>query len=161
MKKDQKKFKFNALDTFVVLFVLLLISAIFFYFLYFASNDSNTETQIEYTLEISKAKSEFKDAVKIGDSLIDSSRFGSLGVVTDVIYEAATTLTTNKESGESILVQYPTNKYIKIIIKVKTDANIKDNVYYSENVLISIGNVINFRTSEFIGSAYCTSIKLL
>lgn len=160
MKKEQKKFKFNALDCFVVLLAILIICFVAFYFTYVTSNDSPSEVQIEYTLEISKAKAEFVDAIQVGDELIDSSRFGFLGTVTDVIYEAATTVTTNKSTGESVLVQYPRDKFVKIIIKVKTNANIRDNVYYSGNVLISVGNAINFRTPRFVSSAYCTQLKI-
>ena len=155
------RIKFNAVDFFVILIVVLAVAALVMYFLpgiteRFASDG---EAEITYVLEFRGVDSSFIANIQGGDKVYDAGQNFNMGVVKSVETEPYRTLEYDNVLGEAVMKDHPEMK--TLIITVTASAIYTENEGYSINgERIAVGGKYNVRFPNFTGAAYCTHVKL-
>jgi hypothetical protein len=162
MKVNAKgRIRFNVVDFFVVLFVVLVLVASVAYFIpevtaHFAANG---EVEITYVLEFRGVDDDFIANVLSGDNAYESSQNFSMGTVKAVSTEAYSSLEYDNALGEAVLKDHPAKK--TLVITITSTAVYTEGEGYSINgKRIAVGAQYNVRFPNFSGSAYCTQVKL-
>ena len=162
MKVNVKgRVRFNIVDFFVILFVLLVAAALVAYFLPEVTDrfSSNSEVEITYVLEFRGVDDMFIANIKGGDKVYDASQSFNMGKVKTVATESYTTLEYDNTLGEAVMKDHPNLK--TLVITVSASAIYTEGEGYSINgERIAVGGQYNIRFPNFTGTAYCTQIKL-
>jgi len=158
--KQTKTGSFNIIDVFIILTVLIL-AALAVYFIFFSGFGAKDTVKIDFTMEIPVLRSEFNDRIKIGDTVISTVSRDKLGTVVAVEYTNASSATTNMESGEMQIVDYPEGVYSKLVVTVRSDASLSSNMYYVGATGVYVGATVYFRVPDFVTGAVCTQITPL
>ena len=153
--------RFNLIDFFVALIVLLAVAALIVYFLPGATErfSSNSEVEITYVLEFRGIDEAFIANIHGGDSVYNASQNFDMGTVKSVAIESYSVLEYDASSGEGVMKEHPTLK--TIVITISSSAIYTDGEGYSINgERIAVGGKYSVRFSDFAGTAYCTQIRL-
>ena len=162
MKVNAKgRIRFNIVDFFVILFVVLVLVASVAYFVPELTErfGSNGEVEITYVLEFRGVDSEFIANVRADDKAYESSQNFAMGTVKSVVTETYTSLEYDNALGEAVLKDHPAKK--TLVITITSTAVYTEGEGYSINgERIAVGAQYNVRFPGFVGTAYCTQIKL-
>lgn len=162
MKVNAKgRIRFNIVDFFVVLFVVLVLAASVAYFVPELTErfSSNGEVEITYVLEFRGVDDTFIANVLAGDKAYDGSQNFNIGTVKTVVAEAYTSLEYDNTLGEAVMKEHPAKK--TLVITITATAVYNEGEGYSINgKRIAVGGKYDVRFPGFSGTAYCTQVKL-
>ena len=153
--------RFNIIDFFVILIMLLVVAALVVYFLPGITERFSTkgEVEITYVLEFRGVDDIFIANVQGGDNVYDAGQNFDMGKVKSVATEPYSTLEYDSSLNEAIMKDHPELK--TLIITVTASAIYTEGEGYSINgERIAVGGKYNVRFPNFTGTAYCTQIKL-
>lgn len=153
--------RFNIIDLFLILVVILTVTALVAYFLPGITDrfSSGGEVEITYVLEFRGVDDMFIANIQNGDNAYDARQNFSMGVVKTVATESYETLEYDVDTGSAVMREHPEKK--TLIITVTTSAIYTDGEGYSINgERIAVGGKYDMRFPNFTGTAYCTQIKL-
>ena len=160
MKVNAKgRIRFNVIDFFAVLIVILILAALAVYFLPGITGrfSSGGEAEITYVLEFRGIDDIFIANVQVGDNVYDASRSFNIGSVKSVETVSYKTLEYDNSVGEAIMKDHSNQK--TLIITVTASAIYTNGEGYSINgERIAVGGKYDVRFPNFTGSAYCTDI---
>ena len=162
MKVNAKgRLRFNIVDFFVVLFVVLVLVASVAYFVPEITErfGTNSEVEITYVLEFRGVDDDFIANIQSGDNAYEGSQNFSMGTVKSVATEAFTSLEYDNTLGEAILKDHPAKKTLVITITA-TAIYTEGEGYTINGERIAVGAKYDIRFPNFAGSAYCTQVKL-
>ena len=153
--------RFNIIDFFVILIVLLVIAAMVVYFWpgLMERFSSNGEMEITYVLEFRGVEEAFIANIKSGESVYDASQNFKRGTVKSVAIESYSVLEYDSSSGEAVMKEHPNLK--TLIITISVSAIYTEGEGYSINgERIAVGGKYAVRFANFTGTAYCTQVRL-
>ena len=160
IEKKAYKYRFNAIDAFIIVLALLCALGI-----YFRSNIKSwigidkdlKEYNITFTVENISASSE--QYLTAGNEIYISSNGLSVGILSSSASLPASA-TLKNELGETIEVTYPENTYIDVAGTITCKGIKKDDGFYLKGTyLISPGTIINASTEMFDFSFTVISIE--
>ena len=160
MKINAKgRMKFNVIDFFAVLIVLLVIATLLVYFIPGMTGrfSSGGEAEITYVLEFRGVDDTFIANVQVGDNVYDASQSFNIGTVKSVETVSYKTLEYDNSMGEAVMKDHSNQK--TLVITVTSSAIYAEGSGYSINgKRIAVGGAYDVRFPGFTGSAYCTDI---
>ena len=146
MDKYPSKYKFNILDAFIILVVVLCIIGI-----YFRSNieswigDKKDLKEYQITFVIEKIKSTSDQYINVDDVIMTTNGV-ELGTVSSFSSFPAKEFVSDG-SGGLVEVNYPENTYIDVTVVVNCMGAISDEGFYLNGTyLLSPGTVVNAST---------------
>lgn len=153
--------RFNIVDFFVILVVLLVAAASVMYFLpgVMEKFSSDGSVEITYVLEFRGVDDIFIANIQGGDKVFDAGQNFNMGNVISVETESYKTLEYDSLIGEAVMKEHIGKK--TLIITVTASAIYTEGEGYSINgERISVGGIYDIRFPNYSGKAYCTAIKL-
>lgn len=158
----KSKFRFNIVDFILILFVLSAVVALILYFLPGVTSrlSHSGEVEITYVLEFRGVDDAFISNIQNGDKAYSAEQNFAMGNVKSVATGPYSTLEYDSASGGAIMKDHP--KLKTLIVTITASALYTDGEGYSINgERIAVGEKYNVRFPNFVGSAYCTQLKVL
>ena len=156
-EQNAKKIRLNFIDfTLIAVMVLALGMLIYIFSTGEVTSSSKDKTTIEYTIEIDRMPEEFKNLVKVGNTVYDTDTLCAIGEVTDVSYSASYHKGVDNATGDIVYSEYPGAVLMSITVKasaVKTDTG-----YSISEYKLAVGLDMNIRVPNFTGTGICSSI---
>ncbi len=158
--REKLKFRFNFIDA--ILIAVIIGAAVFLAYIFSSSSlnmgDENSSAEIEYTVELSKVRDEFRGEsfIKNGDGVTDSVTLYAIGEVSDVAYSDYM----NKgyaADGSIVYSKYPNHMTVTVTIRAKAD--LSDGTYSIGGYTMAVGKKVSLRVPNFTGEGYCTAIR--
>ena len=158
--QHKKLFSFNIIDVALVVIALICIcTTVFFFTNADITNPKGAEkVTLEYTIEFTPIREEFRNLLEIGDSITETSTMSDAGEIINVIYLDHLYYGTNDETGETVTTKYPGK--INMTLTVRAEAIKTDTGYSINGYELLIGDSITIRTPSFTGTGVCTSITI-
>ena len=151
---------FNLVDLFLVILILVIVSALLVMFDPFSliSKQDSEDVTLRYTVEIKNVSNELKNNVKSGDKALNSATDYDMGTV--VAIEPQSSFEWEYIEGED----YMSKKYMTdrsdLIITIDVKATyVKGVGYVVDGKHVAVGSLISLRFPSFTGSGYCISIE--
>lgn len=161
MNNHNKKraFSFNIIDVALIIIALIAISSLVFLLMgRQISTTSGTKTvSLEYKVEFSPTRQEYKNLIKIGDSFTYTESLSDIGEVVDVTYSDYYYKGVN-ENGQTVQTPYP--NMITITVTLRADAVKTDTGYEINGCPIIVNEDLNIRVPFFTGTGKITSITV-
>ena len=158
MNKENKKGRFGIADVFIMLLVLAVLGAGFWFFIGDSLFEGGDVYEVSYEVRLTDIKGEMIEHIHVGDKVFDGVYNDPVGTVASVSYEAHTEQVLDKNTGE--LVNAHKEGYYNIYITVNATAKYSGNSYFVADTAIRVGEHINLHLPDFCGSGYCTSFAL-
>lgn len=160
IKQNKKGFSFNIIDAALIIIALLCICATIFFFTDadITSSKENKRVTLEYTLEFSPTREEYRNLLEIGDAITETSTMKDAGEIVNVVYYDHLYYGTNDETGEKVTTKYPGK--INMVLTVRTEAVQTETGYSINGYELLIDGKITIRTPDFTGTGVCTSITV-
>ena len=154
--------RFNFVDLLIILALILIIAIVVNMFLpqsVFGSLNTNTECDMQYTVEFIGVDEAFVDKIKEGDTVVDSVTKYTLGSVVAVNSDNNyTELIYDKENDAGKLVANPDRYNLLITVSVTAEYN-EDKGYSVGDRRIAVGEYLSLRFPDFAAEGYCTSLS--
>lgn len=155
--KTKKRGRFNYIDVLLLILIIAVVIGLAWLIISpYTEQLFATTYDIEYTIALNGVRMEFKDKVKVGDSVIETVELDGIGNVTEVVYTASKFVGTDS-SGHSVTSDYP--GLYDVMITIRADAAIQSGVYSVNGYGITAGKTIPFRVPDFIGEGVCISVR--
>ena len=170
MKKAKKARLFNFIDVLIVVFAIALLFQITRITKEKRDQAERSLAEVACTFEIKKVDRDYLDNIRV-DSSVYFSTDTLLGTLASTDAIPASTVVTNKETGESFVALYPQSvsysasegdslEYEFYDVKLTVNATAKKDGlgYFVDGEKISVGETYLIRLPEFIGEAECTGL---
>ncbi len=165
MERNNKKTRFNIIDAFVILLILLFIAAIVLYIL--ASTGrievGKKHNEIIYTMRIICVDEELTDRISVGETAYDSSTFAEIGKIVAIDKEKSIFYGSDAvaaDGGYAIRATEYEDKY-DIYITIETVAETDPRgIIYIAGKRACVGTQMYFRSGGFASEAYITSFTI-
>ena len=160
-KMIKKGGSFNIVDFLLILIVITAVSVLLMYFLPGATDrfSSKDEVEITYVLEFRGVDNSFVSNVKEGDLLYDAGQNFNMGTVKSVVADSYSALVYDSVTDTAVMKEHPQLK--TLVVTVTVSAIYTEGEGYSvKGERIAVGRAYDMKTQNFIGSAYCTEIKV-
>ncbi len=154
-----KKIRFNIID---IILMVILVGAVgvLVYILAVGGRDSSAASEpieIIYEVELKNVREEFRGAIKVGDTVVDTVKRYTIGEVIDVRYEEALYTGVDKATGQLVNSPYPGRT--NIIMTVQATADTTPGYYSIDGYRLMVGTGVYFRTPGYTGSGYCITVQ--
>ncbi len=148
--------KLNLFDFLLIFFVILVIAGVGILFAANASQPTD-ETVIEYTVLVKELPEEMHIFSEPGQSVVDTIKLGNIGEVVSCQIVPATYDAFDQENN--ITVHGVFDDLVSAEFTFRANAQITDASYLINNVRVSVGAEVHFRTPEFIGFGFVTEVR--
>lgn len=187
MNNKNKRFRFNFFDVMIILLVLAVVGVMYYYTTARNSVLSNTETTIEYVVELKTVKAEHINNIIKGDKVVETVRDQQIGEVVKIDVVPSYSIETNMITGESYISTYPDISknidvenedifeegflpseseeinpeydYYNVRVTVRSNVKKSDNGYKINGFDVIVGELVHFRVPKYVTSGYCISIN--
>jgi len=151
--------KKRGVNTFDIVFILIILAAAVFLFFYLRDSAGEGELEIgdkvTYVLEIGSIETDTADKISAGDNLIDATTKISLGRITDVDIRKVENLTLDYEVGKYILTELPD----KVAVRMTMEADIEETAM---EILVEGQTDIRVSyTYNILGPGYVTTASVV
>ena len=151
----KKRFKFNIIDVFIVLFVLAAAAGAIWFFTVVAGGETG---YVEFTVEVREAMPELFEAIEIGGEIRDSVRNYFLGHITDVSYQNA--VTTTFSTDDEVFTQQHVPDRLDIFITIRGRGNFNPSEILSEGQNVRVGQTKYLRGRGFAAIGTVVGISI-
>ncbi len=157
-KNEKPRISFNFIDVLLILtaFAAALVLVFFIKNRQVVMSVAPNTAQIEYKLEFSPMREDFKNFVKIGDTVVSSDNGSVLGEVADVSYSKCIYTGYDSTTGKPVETQYPA--MITMTVTVRSSAAEKSTGYIIGGNELILGKDISVRVPDFTGSGRLISL---
>ena len=140
-KQNKKFFKLNIVDVALIIIAFIAVATLIFFFSQndIKATDKGENVTVEYALEFSPIRNEFKRLIIAGDSLTDVATSKDLGEVIEPMETNTSTLT----------------------VIVRAEAVRYKGEYRINGVRLILGNEMEVRVPGFTGTAVLRSINVI
>lgn len=155
--KTKRKFRFNIIDALLVLLALAAVAVIIFVIKPGSKTSENKTVEIEYTVEVSPLRDEFRgdQFIKEGDKVIDSVYNMELGTVISVEYRAALE-TAITDDGEMVENELPNRT--DLLVTIRATADTSSGFYNVNGKEIACGSEYSFYVPNLVAIGNCIRI---
>lgn len=158
----KKKFRFNAVDAFIILVVIAALAV--FAYVFVGGKDSdvvggNEKVRLQYVIQTVDIKERYVDAIAVGDELYEADTDSFLGTVTDVSAAPAYFTGTNAKTGAQVISEVEGRK--SLYITLDSEAEVKDGTNYVDVIPILVGGTCRFITPKLIAGANIVSVEVV
>ena len=156
----KKSGRFNLVDLFLVLLILVIVSALLVMFDPFslASKQTSQEVTLRYTVEIKDVSNELKNNIKAGDKALSSSTDYDMGTV--IAVEPQSSFEWEYNEGDDYMSKKHKTDKSDLIVTIDVKAVYEEGIgYLVDGTHIAVGSLISLRFPSFTGSGYCISIE--
>lgn len=160
MSKEGKvvKKRFNLLDAFIVLVIVVLIGGGWYVYEKQTENMQKNKQVIDYTVELKAVTQSFADAIKTGDLIRESIRGNTLGYVEEVTSAPATEITTDYINGKYVNAPIP-NK-LDLMVKIKSEAMVSEKSISVGGLEIKIGQKLAIKGKGYANQGFILNINI-
>lgn len=161
MRKEEKRKesrRFNLLDIFIILVVLVLVGGGWIAYSNYTRNQQANMHEAEYQVEIKGVDQSFVDSITKGDALRESIKGNALGTVADVIAVPASNVNTDYLNGKFVMVPVP-NK-LDLVLKIKSPAVITEKSISVGGLTIKIGQRLYIKGKGYANQGYILNIDI-
>ena len=155
----KKIFKLNFFDILLVVLAVLVIGAASVIFLSARSSGTDATVPVEYTVVVKDIPAQMKIRTKAGENVYNTIQPANIGKITTVQRSLAYYDAFNHETETTVHAQY--SDIYNVTFTVRADAQKTQSYYQVGNLKIGIGAEVHFRTSNFVGYGYVTSVTEL
>ena len=160
LTRGRKRGRFNLVDLFLVLLILVIVSMLFVMFDPFSLGAADAkDVTLRYTIEIKDVSEEFRNNVKVGDRVLSAATDYDMGTVVTVDQSQKSFEWAYAEGDEFMSKSEKADKFdLKITIDV--GATYEEGVgYMVDGKHVAVGSLVSLRFPSFTGSGYCISIE--
>ena len=161
--KKKKSGRFNLIDFFLIVIILLVIATVIYVFAPFSRLKTMTQSEsqtIEYTIEVLGVDEAFIDKIQEQDAVLDSVSKNAMGKVIAVDYNTKYTELQYVEQNDQkvgVLAEHPT-KY-NLIVTITATADYMEGSGYSINgSRIAVGEKLSLRFPDYACECYCIAL---
>ena len=161
--KKKRTGRFNLVDFFLIMIILLVIVTLIYVFAPFSRLQSLVKKEaktVEYTVEILGVDESFLNKIKENDTVLNSVSKNQMGTVIAVDYNTKyTELQYVKQNDQTVgvLAEHP-SKY-NIIITISATADYLEEVGYSiGGDRIAVGEKVSLRFPDYACEGYCIAL---
>ena len=156
-RQKSKKVRLNFIDFILIAVMLLALGMLIFIF---STGDisisAKNKATVEYTVEIDRVPEEFKNLVKVGNTVYDTETLCNLGEVIDISYSSSYYKGADNATGDIVYSEYPDE--VRMTITIKASASKTDTGYSVSDYSLSVGKSMRIRVPDFTGIGICSSI---
>ncbi len=158
MNTQTKKhtFKLNFFDFLLIFLVILVLAGAGLLIAAGAAKPAD-HTTIEYTVLVKELPEEMHVTSEPGQSVVDTIKLGNIGEVVSHKIVPATYDGFDQENNVTILGEY--EDLIAVEFTFRANVEKTDASYLINNVRISVGAEVHFRTPDFIGFGFVTDVR--
>ena len=150
----KKNTRFNFLDVFLILCIVLAVIGLLFYVL----PRQKTGKTVLCTLSVSGLRADFADRLREGDLVYDESGAVQLGTLEKAEVEADT-LTVTDQAGHTLSASYPPDTLCRATLFIRTaPAAETEGGYTVEGSPILLNNALTVRTARVSCTGICTAL---
>lgn len=155
--------KFNFMDGFIIVFIILVAVAGFL-FLNRSDNAGSAPQTVtaQYTIELTKCEKvvadSFAEALNNGETLMVGEKERFAAKLTDVQIAPAKKLITDSSSGAEILAEDPI--YVDIVLTLESQVTESNSAIMADNTPLRVGEDEVVRGKKSAGMGYITSLKI-
>jgi len=149
-----------------MIIIVVAVVLFFVYFVFFRGNNSITDEQVQpetvrlrYVLQVSELPVEYKDNIKVGETILDYATYYSAGDVVSIYSEPSVYVGHNKTTGEQVLTRI--DSLNDLYITVEGEALVKNHTYYINKTDIYIGKRINLMMPNLFCSGNCIKVEVV
>ena len=154
-QSTKKSIKLNFFDILLIIFAVLVVAAAAAIFVYSGSHSTDRQT-IEYTVLVKELPNELQIHAEPGQTVVDTIKLGTIGeYVSHEIKEAAYD-EFDFVNEENVHGEY--EDMYSAAFTFRADVEKTDASYLINNVRISVGAEVHFRTPYFVGFGYVTDV---
>ena len=159
---QKRKWRFNFVDALILLAIVAAVLALLYVFVWSENSSvrsiSGNMVKVTYVVEINGLEEDFKDTIKVGAKVTDSSKKMTIGTVASVETQDYYYLGSNVL--EDKLVLNAVDDLITQYITVEAEATL-DNITYSiDGYPIDVGQLVYMMFPEMVCSGYCISLDV-
>lgn len=160
--QPKRKWRFNLVDALILLALVAAVLVLLYVFVWsekssFRSIQGN-KVKVTYVVEINGLDEDYKDTIKVGATVTDSSKKMAIGTVASVETQDYVYLGTNILNDT--LVLNTVNDLITQYVTVEAEATLADNQYSIEGYPIYVGALVYMMFPEMVCSGYCISLDV-
>ena len=161
--KKKKTGRFNLVDFFLIVIVLLIIATLIYVFAPFSRLKSLVKSEahsIEYTIEVLGVDEALIDKIQENDAVLDAVSKNTIGTVVAVDYHTKYTELQYMEENDQkvgVLAEHPT-KYNLIITVSATADYMEESGYSIHGSRIAVGEKLNLRFPDYVCEGYCIAL---
>ncbi len=151
MKKQKSKYRFNLIDALLIVLIVAVLGAIYYFVSgnngLFSGKSTNVH-KMQYVVELKTVDKDYIDNIEnsVNKEVVETIRNGVIGKLVDVSVEPAWTVTTDMETGEMKKSYYPN---LNAPVEDETDA-----VENDESVEDEIGETVTDESGEDVEALY-------
>ena len=158
-KNKRPRWKMNGFDIIIIAVVLVAAAAVLFVWNTFGQSGGTATNAkpVYYTIELEKMVGDTADAVKEGDTIVDSAKKYVMGTVVSVTVVPATETKTDLTTGNTVVSEIPGKK--TAIIELLCDCNESDSALVATSgYVIRIGTEVQAAGPGYAGLGYIVAI---
>ena len=156
----KRKRKFNFVDALILLVILAVLAVLFYVFVWSEKNTlgASQKVHITYVVEINGIETDFKDTIKTGMEVVESSKKMAVGTVTAVDTQQYTYLGTDILNDSIVL--NPVDDLITQYVTIEADATLSGITYSIDGYPIFVGTLVYMQFPDMVCSGYCISLDV-
>lgn len=161
--KKKRTGKFNLVDFFLIVIVLLIIATVIYVFAPFSRLKALVTSEahtIEYTVEVLGVDEALIDKIQENDAVLDAISKNTMGTVIAVDYNTKyTELQYVEQNGQKVgaLAEHP-SKYNLIITVTATADYMEESGYSIDGTRIAVGEKLSLRFPDYACEGYCIAL---
>ncbi len=152
----KRTFKLNFFDFLLIILVVLILAGAGFLIAAGAAKPAD-HTVIEYTVLVKELPEEMHVTSEPGQSVVDTIKLGSIGEV--VSYKIVPATFDAFDQDNNVTVHGVYEDLVSAEFTFRANAEKTDASYLINNVRISVGAEVHFRTPDFIGFGFVTEVR--
>lgn len=153
----KKPFKLNFFDILLIVLAVLIIGAGAALVIYKNSNPDETLTTIEYTVLVKDLPEEMQIHIEPGQPVLSTIWINEIGEVVSVEKEHAKYDAFDYENEQTVHAEY--DDIYNAAFTFRVEATKTESSYIIDNVRISVGAEVHFRTPYFTGFGFVTEVN--
>ena len=148
--------KLNFFDFLLIFLIILVLAGAGFLIAAGAAKPAD-HTTIEYTVLVKELPEEMNVTSEPGQSVVDTIKLGNIGEV--VSYQIVPATFDAFDQDNKVTVHGTYEDLISAEFTFRADVEKTDASYLINNVRISVGAEVHFRTPDFIGFGFVTDVR--
>lgn len=161
--KKKKTGRFNLVDFFLIVIVLLIIATVIYVFAPFSRLKALVKSEthsIEYTVEILGVDEALISKIQENDAVLDAVSKNTMGTVIAVDYHTKYTelqYTEQNDQKVGVLAEHP-SKYNLIVTVTATADYMQGSGYSIHGSRIAVGEKLSLRFPDYACEGYCIAV---
>ncbi len=160
--QQKRKWRFNFIDALILLAIVAAVLALLYIFVWSENSSvrslSGEKVKVRYVVEINGLDEDFKDMIKEGAQVTDSSKKMSIGTVVSV--ETDNYYYLGSDILNDTLVLNPVDDQITQYITVEAEATLDEITYSIDGYPIFVGQLVYMMFPDMVCSGYCISLDV-